>query len=258
MSCKVPRIIHQIWMQGFNQIPSKFDANRAELRRLNPEWRIMEWDETTLRTECAALGPEFLRTFDQLPLMISKVDFGRYVVIYRYGGVSVDMDMAPLKPLSATPGLDEHPLILSRTTIGGPVVNNALFIACPENPFVMRLLLAIANSDMRYELYPTKDLYVGLTTGPLIVTRLAMTEDIHILDAKYFEPCFSIDKECNRSEFAIMDHQHELSWMNNWLIIIFKMFFWCLRRWYIFLFIIGVILLLMYKAELKRGLHLIR
>ncbi len=254
MVCRVPRIIHQIWMQGWDKVPSKFDENRAALRRLNPYWQIMEWDEQSLRSECAALGPEFLHTFDRLPLLISKVDFGRYVVIYRYGGVSLDLDMAPLQPLNSTPGLDEHPLMLSRTMLGGPIVNNALFIACPHNPFVMRLLLAIVNSDANYEAYPTKDLYVQMTTGPLFLTRMAASENIHILDSKYFEPCISLDAGCIRPDAAIMDHQHELSWMNGWMVSLFRLLLWCFRHWYV---ILATVLVYVYRAELKRSVRLL-
>lgn len=252
--CKIPRIIHQIWIQGWDKVPAKFDANRAELRRMNPEWRIIEWDETSLRAECAALGPEFLHTFEQLPLLISKVDFGRYVVLYRHGGVSLDLDMVPLKPLTATPDLDNHAIMISKSNF--PLIaNNAVFFACPQNPFLMKLLLDIANARYTLEDFPSKELYVHTVTGPILVSRMLLSSnDVHTLDAVYFEPCLPVDSTCVVPSQSVMVHRHELSWMSEWMILVSRIFIWTLRYWYIFII---VVLAVVYKAELKRGLRLL-
>jgi len=252
----VPRIIHQIWMQGWDKVPSKFNENRAALRRLNPEWHIMEWNETSLRAECAALGPEFQRAFDRLPLLISKVDFGRYVVLYRHGGISLDLDMVPLKPLTATPGIDEHALMLTKSSIP-PFANNAVFIACPLNPFFMKLLLDIVNTRYTLDHFPTKELYVHVVTGPVLVSRMLLSaEDVHTLDAVYFEPCLPIDTSCIAGPASIMLHRHELSWMNEWTVRILRLLLWTLHHWYIFIIIAMIVVI--NKTELKRGLYLIR
>jgi mannosyltransferase OCH1-like enzyme len=243
-------------MQGWDKVPSKFDANRTELRRLNPEWRIMEWDEASLRSECAALGPEFLRTFDELPLLISKVDFGRYVVLYRHGGISLDLDMAPLKPLSTTPGLDTHAIMLSKSSIP-PFANNAVFIACPMNPFFMKLLLDIMNTRYTVDHFPSKELYVHVVTGPILVSRMLIsTNDIHMLDAIYFEPCLPVDKTCVAEPSSIMLHRHELSWMSDWMIMLFRGLLWTLHHWYVFA-LIAVLIFIVTKTELKRGLRIL-
>jgi hypothetical protein len=64
--------------------------------------------------------------------------------------------------------------------------------------------------------YPLQELYVTSTTGPVFMSSIIYTfpDRIHLLDNKYFEPCFSGDMFCSNMDETIMNHRHELSWMN--------------------------------------------
>ena len=114
----------------------------------------MKWDEQSLRTECEKFSPEALDKFQQFTNMIQKVDFGRYIVLYNYGGVSVDCDAECLRPLDKFPGIDRYDLVLCKNPLTSlenkvtsyglsrdlVVVNNATLCCSQGNPFMKQFI----------------------------------------------------------------------------------------------------------------------
>ena len=73
---------------------------------MNPNWEHKTWDESQLRAACEEVGPACATRFDAYEHFMQKVDFGRYVILYLYGGVIVDCDMEAKKPLDEVPDID--------------------------------------------------------------------------------------------------------------------------------------------------------
>jgi hypothetical protein len=104
---EIPKVTHQIWFQGWDQLPEKYREDTEKLSILNQNWEHKKWDEGSLRAECEKFSPEALSKFDEFDKMIQKIDFGRYIVLHNYGGVSVDCDAECLRPLEKIPGIDK-------------------------------------------------------------------------------------------------------------------------------------------------------
>jgi mannosyltransferase OCH1-like enzyme len=64
----IPLITHQIWIQGWDVIPDKFKLNTESLKKHNPEFTHMTWDEKSLREECAKISHNVRDKFDSLKL----------------------------------------------------------------------------------------------------------------------------------------------------------------------------------------------
>jgi mannosyltransferase OCH1-like enzyme len=245
---RAPAIVHQIWFQGWDKRPAKYEQYVQDFRRMNPDFEFKTWDETSLREECAKLGPVYVQCFDELELMITKIDFGRYVVLYNYGGISIDMDMKPLRPLRDTPNL-EHDFIISYLAFPYNIanaVNNAVII-CTPNHFVMKGII----DEITYAEKPTlsasvcKELYVQRTTGPAVIKNILKRYQnaIFYLDNKYFEPCLSYNPYCKPTPDSIADHKHELSWVTSYLVDILKLFFVIYHYFFVVLAVLTVIVL---------------
>lgn len=214
-----PKVTHQIWMQGWDKLPEKFHENVQRLHELNPEFEHKQWTDATLREECATLGPEYLAKYDSFTILMSRVDFGRYVILYKYGGISVDTDMESLRPLRDTPGLDTYDCMISASAVFPKfcnLVNSALIICTQHHPVMKHIIDTIATDTSVPSNYPLQELYVTSTTGPVFMSSIIyrFPDKIHLLDNKYFEPCFSGDMFCSNMDDSIMNHRHELSWMN--------------------------------------------
>lgn len=100
MSQNVPNIIHHIWIQGYSEM-NEIDRNNVEnIKRLNPDWTHVMWDNDTIRALLEDKYSEILNFYDNvidLPgdinYLASKSDIGRFVIMYEYGGCYMDVDV---------------------------------------------------------------------------------------------------------------------------------------------------------------------
>jgi mannosyltransferase OCH1-like enzyme len=106
-----PRILHRVWL-GDRRRPEAYDVYWAEWARMNPEWELITWTEEKL----AQLDwPENVRRvwkyleehgahggiqMDPARAMaVQKADILGYLILANRGGVYVNCDMEPLKPI---------------------------------------------------------------------------------------------------------------------------------------------------------------
>jgi inositol phosphorylceramide mannosyltransferase catalytic subunit len=172
----IPKITHQIWLQGWKSLPPKFKGNVESLRVSNPGYTHMVWDEKTLREECRKLFPAVLAKFESYTHFMQKIEFGRLVVLYGYGGISVDTDMKSLKPIDTTPKIDTAELIVSLSAFPGNLIgqtNNAIVLAKPHHPLILELITRMTSVTAKENDFLTKELYLAGTTGPAIQNRFS-------------------------------------------------------------------------------------
>ena len=225
---EIPRITHQIWLQGWDRLPTKFHTNVELLQSKNTNYKHMKWDERSLRQECEKLG--VAKKFDSFPYLMQKVELGRYVILYTYGGISVDTDMKTLASIDSTPYIDMADCIVSRAAFPLNIMghtNNAILLVRPQHPLLLNIITQISKSTAVEEDFMTKELYINGTTGPSFVDGIIQKykDSIVLIDNKYYEPCFSVDPICRTQADTIMDHQHELSWIHPMFHILFKILF---------------------------------
>jgi len=86
----IPKILHMIWI-GPNPFP--YEANFQRYVDLHPSWKIMFWTDKNL--------PKLKnkKIYNSIPIYATKADLLRLEVLALYGGVYVDADSFPLKPL---------------------------------------------------------------------------------------------------------------------------------------------------------------
>jgi mannosyltransferase OCH1-like enzyme len=217
----IPRNTHQIWFQGWSKLPDKYRLDTERLSFLNQNWEHMKWDEKSLRRECEKFSPEALAKFDGFDKMIQKIDFGRYVVLYNYGGVSVDCDVECLRPLDKIPGLDRYDFIISKNSLTRlennacsfglsrdlVIINNATLCCSKEHPIMKHLIeFLIENESWNEDI----GLDTQLKTGPLILSvffnAYLDNPDISIVDSEVFEPFGNITRR------TILNHKYDQTW----------------------------------------------
>jgi mannosyltransferase OCH1-like enzyme len=225
----IPRITHQIWLQGWSALPEKFKPNVQGLHDLNPDFEHKVWDEASLRRECGRISPSVQAKFDSFPHLIQKVDLGRYVVLYNHGGISVDTDMKSLRPIEFTPQFSTHDFIVSYSAFPANMlgwINNALIMCRPGHPILLELITSIADCQKKVADFASKELYIDATTSPSKFNSVLYKHSAHILilDHTFFEPCFSVDPICSPGSSSIMDHKHELSWFHGFTKVLCQIF----------------------------------
>jgi mannosyltransferase OCH1-like enzyme len=247
----IAHITHQIWFQGWPELPYKYRNHIEKLENFNPNWEHMKWDSESLRSECEKFSPEALAKFDGFEKMIQKVDFGRYIVLYNYGGVSVDCDAECLRSFDKIPGIDRYDLILSKNPLNMMenkvatyglskdliIINNAT-ICCDKENYIMKHFIQFLIENESWNDDVMMD--TQIKTGPLIMSIFfnKYLDDVLILDSDIFEPFGNINK------MTVINHEYEQSWTRTGALPI--KIYRIIRNNFTILFFIFIIVLLFF------------
>jgi mannosyltransferase OCH1-like enzyme len=222
MEVTIPHIIHQIWLQGYSKIPSHLLSYMKHNKVMHPMWKHYFWDEPTI-LKLLRNNPIYLKTYHQFPYLHQKVDFARYIILYQYGGIYLDMDVKVIKPLDyfTTLGYNlivskAHMNILESFIISQKkyTLNNGIIFASPQEPTLLILIKHIC----RHPTYHSNNKFQAIfnTTGPIIFTKIIMKNlnpKIKILDYEYLEPCYT--DMCYITDKTYAMHKHENTWSNK-------------------------------------------
>ena len=233
---KFKKNIFQCWLQGVDKLDKDiFKQNTNNWEKLNTDWNYKIVDENDLKNACSVFSEECLNTFNNFDLIHLKVDFGRYVLIYLYGGIYVDMDMYILRNLSSSIEIlniinisnTKHVLGLSSLNINlieslffcgrKQVINNAVMISSPKNPILKKMIQSIIQNKTVYKFDYEK---IQKTTGPLFINKfLGKYIDnefknyyIKVFQHYYFEP-YTPYGLCEINEHTLAIHKMEMSWI---------------------------------------------
>lgn len=108
----LPKIIHQTFHERA-LAPELLDAVEA-IQRGNPDWEHRFYDEPAVRMFIAReYGPGMLAYYDAInpKYRAARADLFRYLVVYRRGGVYLDIKSLPTRPLSEVIRPDDRYLI---------------------------------------------------------------------------------------------------------------------------------------------------
>ncbi len=93
----IPHIFHQHW--DFHDIPNTFQLWIKSWIKNHPTWEYWFWTPREVRQLLKKEYPDFLQMYDEYPSILNKSDVMRYFVLYKYGGVYMDLDMESLRPM---------------------------------------------------------------------------------------------------------------------------------------------------------------
>jgi mannosyltransferase OCH1-like enzyme len=88
----IPKIIHQIWIQGKKKMPLCYRLQVQTWQKHNPFWEYRLWDEDSLLTLIHSRYRELLPVYKAYESVVARADIGRYVVLHEFGGLYVDAD----------------------------------------------------------------------------------------------------------------------------------------------------------------------
>lgn len=208
---KIPKIIHQIWLGS--SVPEVFEPLMQSWIRhhLGREWRYKLWTDQDVEN-FGLYNKDFYDATDNYGV---KSDILRFEIIYRYGGVYVDMDYECLAPLDVLHYSYDFYTALQPLDTLFVQLGAALFGARPGHPILKQCIVKIKDS-WHEKGAPKK-------TGPIHFTKIfyAMAGKESNCDiafpALYFYPLASrescIDKKKWKEQGAFAVHWWAKSWM---------------------------------------------
>lgn len=150
----IPRTFHRIWLGS--ELPADVERFGRAWTEVNPGWTVhtwREWDLPALRHQTF---------FDHAPSFAGKADIARLELLYRFGGVYVDTDEEPLRPIEEL--ISEVDCFIA--TEDGKWLATGVVGATPRHPFIGMLLDGIPASILT-----NPGSLPNVQTGPKYVTR---------------------------------------------------------------------------------------
>jgi len=259
----IPKLIHQIWFQGEENIPSKLKEYHSTWILHNPTYKIKVWDEKSIDQVLIEYNDEeTTEMYNNYKHMIQKIDLAKYIILYIYGGIYIDMDMKCLKPLTDD-FIGDNDVILcemiselyftylfipSGYDINSKLINNGIIMTSPKHPILLYTIEQAKKNKDSITSYISKTIYVYASTGPLCLTLATNKYNsengpskIKIVDKKYFEGCDVIElkyNNCKIPDEAIGIHLYENSLVDTFDNIVLSIMSFIIFYRYIFLFII--------------------
>jgi mannosyltransferase OCH1-like enzyme len=233
--------IHQIWLQGEDNIPEKFKSNITQIKNLHPTWQYTLWDDIQIiqllrgmnskslfKVENNKNPSSLIDIYYKMEHLHQKVDFARYVILYQFGGAYVDMDAKSIKPMDdLVEQSTNYEMLVSQlnlSTVENYIttgykysINNGVIIAKRKSSVLKSLIQKIIN-DYHCDIWSRKikPICINQTTGPKRFTQTIFENfsqyPIKILSHQYFEPC--VFEDCDITENTYFIHQHERSWLS--------------------------------------------
>lgn len=164
------------------QVPSKYKNLVLSVKKLNPYCNYTLFNDNDIEHFIKQKFPQYLSTFHKFPYTIQKIDFFRYLAIYYYGGVYLDLDIKLHQsiqdlnntskcvfPLEFERSSDQ---ILHQQGFQG-LIGNYAFYAPKNHPFIKKIIDNIISERIPIKISECSDYrqYVYYTTGPVMVTQ---------------------------------------------------------------------------------------
>ena len=202
--------IIQTWKT--TEVPQHYKNFVNKIKIMNPTWNYMFFDDDDIIHFMKSTTPEYYDTFLILTGKIQQIDFFRYVAIYYYGGLYLDLDIETVSgfddidltkcifPIESKNPVDE--ILVSQSA---PLVGNYAFYAPKGHSFIKNIIENIVNQRIPNETILTaqknhtddsRDVYVYYRTGPILVSQtyadfgLADDSVMLIEPEPYMDNCF--------------------------------------------------------------------
>lgn len=220
----IPSVIHHIWFGS--ELPETYAQWREQWRETHPSWKLMLWDEKTVKKEFPK-GLYNQKSYDDAK---AKKNFGkmsdivRYEVLARYGGVYVDTDMRCLQDFTVLHQMYDfyaslEPFKFSCTCC------NAIIGAKPQHPVIQACMEAVKFYESRepdlslwgIEHQFQKECAITLcTTGPKMFTQ-AILEHAGKNNSRdvVFPSSFFSQHPQTTSPLSFCSHEYHHAWAAN-------------------------------------------
>lgn len=162
----IPKIIHQTWKT--KNIPDEWKDAVESCKQINKGFKYMLWTDETMDKFVKKNYPNIYKSYKSYKYQIQRCDVFRYLVLYKYGGIYLDMDIACKKSLNHFLHYD---LVLAHSSNIETYFTNSFFMVVPNHPFFKYCIDRLSENINNYQ-YFGKHLHVMYSTGPAFVTKM--------------------------------------------------------------------------------------
>ena len=92
MENQIPKIIHQIWSNKYEDLPEIFQDLGMTWKNYHPNWKYILWNDEQMNHFIHSFYPEYEESYNHFYFDVQRWDVIRYLILYQLGGVYIDFD----------------------------------------------------------------------------------------------------------------------------------------------------------------------
>jgi mannosyltransferase OCH1-like enzyme len=194
--------IHQIWV-GPNAMPEKSVKFIAGIKELHPDYEYRLWTDADLTAENFVN----LKYINSTPVYAQKADIMRYEILYKHGGMYLDIDFEVFKPL--TPLFTHDFVVCNEDGNIHNYMTNAFMYTIPGTQSLKNCIDNIHTCPLGGQVN------VAIATGPWYFRKCISLEGARVLPTHTMYPTHYTQKGYRPAVFSpetyAMHH-----WDKNW------------------------------------------
>ena len=212
-----PRIIHQCFLGFDGPMPEKWSQNHKKWKELHSNFEIRLWNMEESLALIYEIDESFLKMFENYEYNIERADAIRYFILYKFGGIYVDLDIIPNYSIDSLLKMYENDEKLDVLLGESPNVNTAsnfFMISKSQSKFWLYVIDEMKNRV--YQTYLGKHFKIMNQTGPLllnhVMNRYNETNEQYVeILPKSILNSRDVCGTCN-TKFSYIIDQHSGSW----------------------------------------------
>ena len=173
----IPANIFQTWHSKF--LPNRMYSAMKTIKKNNPRFKYYLYDDNDCRKFIKQhFDPEVLNAYDRLIPGAYKADLWRYCILYKYGGIYMDVKYYPINNFKLVNLLLKEHWVLDNDKCG---IYNALMVCKPNNEILLKSINQIVLN--------VKNKYYGNgfldPTGPKLLSQYFTDTEKKNFDMKH-------------------------------------------------------------------------
>lgn len=179
--------IIQTWKT--NDVPQHYQEYVRKIKNMNLHWNYMFFTDEDIVEFIQTKMPEYYETFINLGGKIQQIDFFRYLAIYYYGGMYLDLDIDIIRPFNDFNDISYNCIFPIEVKNAGDeilknqnahLIGNYGFYSPKGHPFLKMIIDNIVHQLIPEDVIKkaqightddARDVYVYYRTGPILVSQ---------------------------------------------------------------------------------------
>ena len=162
----IPKIIYQTWKT--KSLDNKLESVRKKIQNLNPEYEMKLFDDNDIETwiKNEFTDPIIYNTYKKLKIGAGRADFWRYLILYKNGGIYLDIDSNINKPLNLLINKNDKAIISREKNNGTTDFVQWCLMFSPKHPILLRTINCCI-----YNINNKTSTWLPTLTGPVVFTN---------------------------------------------------------------------------------------